>query len=484
MNKFIAFNPSYILKPDSGRALIMSAIIGRDSYQYMQDSTSTFIHPIFAIILSFCDGRSISCCVEDISRYLSIGKDIISTFLIKLTDNPNFVSVKSKQGYSFFPPFSLISLDKETNAHRFEPGWFLYSKVDLRFKRHSTPSTITLMVNNICFTDCIYCYEDKTRRWDCKIPFSRIKELIHEARKIHVRTFDVIGGEFFLYKNWREVLYELRKYDYDPYLSTKLPIGEGVVRTLSDFKVRDIQVSLDSLIEAHLSSSIKVRKGYVNKMVHTLWLLNKYHIKTMVHTVLTKYNNSNEDMMSIFEVIKQMDNICEWKIVKAEDSIYARTAYDNFKIDETSLKELGNYLNSIKGRSPFKVVVPWIREGSGSGQNMSISFFDRNYCSGNYSSIYILPNGDVTICEQLYWNKNFILGNIVKNSILDIWNSERAVSLFNIKQRDIPRDSLCSTCQDYNRCRSLKQVCYRDVVRKYGSDKWYYPDVNCPYSKL
>lgn len=29
-------------------------------------------------------------------------------------------------------------------------------------------------------------------------------------------------------------------------------------------------------------------------------------------------------------------------------------------------------------------------------------------------------------------------------------------------------------------CRIPKQVCYRDIVRKYGTKHWDYPDVNCP----
>lgn len=481
MEKFIAFNSSYILKPDKGRALIMSALIGRGSYQYMEDSSSTYIHPIYAIMLSFCDGRDINSCIKDIAKYLSVGEEKIHTFINKLTDNPNFLRVKSKQGDSYFPPFTIVSLDREQYLHRFDPEWFHYQETDLRFKRHSTPSTITLMVNNICMTDCIYCYQDKTRRINCTIPLIRIKELIHEAKELHVRTFDVIGGEFFLYKNWKEVLYELKKCDYDPYLSTKIPINEETVKILAQMRVRDIQISLDSLIDEHLIPSIKVKKGYSHKMRESLSILNKYHIKTMVHTVLSKYNNTKMDMKSIYDVIKQMDNITEWKIVKAEDSIHARTKYDLFKIDSNSLNEIGNYLNSLKKNCTFKIDIPWA--GGDKRLVAPKSFFDRNFCSGNYSSIYILPNGDVTICEQLYWDRHFLLGNVNENNILSIWNSERAVSLFNIKQKDIPKDSLCSMCKDFIRCRSLKQVCYRDIVRKYGSSKWYFPDINCPYLK-
>ena len=30
---------------------------------------------------------------------------------------------------------------------------------------------------------------------------------------------------------------------------------------------------------------------------------------------------------------------------------------------------------------------------------------------------------------------------------------------------------------------STEGVCYREIIKKNGADKWYYPDVNCPFNK-
>ena len=87
------------------------------------------------------------------------------------------------------------------------------------------------------------------------------------------------------------------------------------------------------------------------------------------------------------------------------------------------------------------------------------------------------------MCEQLYWNKDFIIGDVMKSSIRDIWNSKKAENLFYIKQEDIPSDSRCSKCQDFVRCRETRQVCYREIIKKYGKTKWYYTDVKCTYTK-
>lgn len=108
-------------------------------------------------------------------------------------------------------------------------------------------------------------------------------------------------------------------------------------------------------------------------------------------------------------------------------------------------------------------------------------FFSRSFCSGLFSSLYILPDGKVTMCEQLYWNKDFIIGDVLSQSLEEIWNSEKANSLFFIKQEAIPEESLCHSCQYFNECRSIRQICYREVIRSNGSSKWYYPDPSCPF---
>lgn len=143
-------------------------------------------------------------------------------------------------------------------------------------------------------------------------------------------------------------------------------------------------------------------------------------------------------------------------------------------------------MESLVGEVGWRIVFPQ-REQLGpmriDDSEEKAEFFNRTFCSGLFSSLYILPDGQVTICEQLYWNKRFIVGNVKDSSIQEIWNSEAAKSLYELSQKEIPQDSLCSSCDKFKECRTYRQVCYRDIIRKYGSDKWYYPDVKCSYCK-
>lgn len=265
MNQFIILNPNYVLKPDEGRVLVMATLVGRNRLTGIDDSFTNIIHPIYAMIISFIDGREYSECINEAARALGVAKDLIEGFIEKLVDNPKQVYLKSGDKISAFPPQTIITIPSRSPSRRYNPEIFSYSELDLRMKRHLTPSTITLMVNNICATNCIYCYQDKRRVAQCTIPLSRIFELIHEARELNVNTFDVIGGELFLYRYWREILRELRKYGYNPYLSTKIPLTEDDIVFLSEIGICDLQVSIDSLIEKHLVSSLKATQGYVKK---------------------------------------------------------------------------------------------------------------------------------------------------------------------------------------------------------------------------
>jgi radical SAM protein with 4Fe4S-binding SPASM domain len=492
--KQISFNQNYALKPDRGKVLILSSFPGRNMVDGVDDSFTNIIHPIYAMILSIIDNRAYESCVKEAASYLDVPENLITSFIDKLVDNPNTVLLKNKEGVSAFPPYTIVSTTNPTPNRRYAAAMFSYDSINLRMTRHHTPSTITFMVNNICMTDCIYCYQDKSKKVSCGIPLDRILDLIHEAHKLNVNSIDVMGGEFFLYPHWKEVLSLLRKYGYNPYLSTKIPLTEDDIKYLHDLKVHDIQVSLDSLIDEHLQASLKVKPGYSEAMVKSLQILDRYGIKIMIHSVLTRYNDSIEDMETIYLELKQIKNIKDWHVVKGDASLYPRTPYSHIEIQDKALDSIVDYLSNLKKESKFLIKYPGKSQPTGSSeytdqditeeallQKKIERFFSRSFCSGLFSSLYILPDGNVTMCEQLYWNKDFIVGNVLSQSIEEIWNSEKANRLFYIKKDDIPEDSLCHRCTYFEECRSLRQVCYREIIRNNGVSKWYYPDPNCPF---
>jgi len=93
-----------------------------------------------------------------------------------------------------------------------------------------------------------------------------------------------------------------------------------------------------------------------------------------------------------------------------------------------------------------------------------------------------LPDGKVSVCEQMYWHKQFIIGDLKTQSIENIWNSERAITLFNRTKSIYRPGSICCKCSYFTECNNLKRRCFVKVVKAYGLSNWDYPDPRCEYA--
>lgn len=475
----IVLNPQYTMKPEKGFALLLNSDAADFSININRP-----IHPIHAMIFCFADGSAFDAVVRNATAYLEIEESIIIRFLENLIENEQEVRTTINGMNVYFPPYTLIRSFSSPYLS-YSPDDFVYDEVDLTYRRHATPTTITLMVNNICKTDCFYCYADKRVRVSMQLSWNRITEIIREAKENHVIHFEIIGGEVILYEKWKELLLELNRWGYIPMLSTKIPLKEEDIAFLKTIHLKHLQFSVDTLIDSHLKSILRVNADYMNKLNNTFELLKKYGVRFNVHTILNKYNDSVADMDSIYEYLSHFDNVEYWKCDLVGPSLYNQIPFNEMEGKRNRLCEIKTYLEAKAAIAPFPVYSFNLPEEENNDmekneQEKIVEFMNRGYCSGNFSNLFILPDGKVTICEELYWHSAFILGDLNTQSLMDIWNSDKAVHLYQLKQSEIPADSRCHQCKVFDNCRSFKQVCYKQIVKKYGSDKWYYPDPDCP----
>ena len=105
-------------------------------------------------------------------------------------------------------------------------------------------------------------------------------------------------------------------------------------------------------------------------------------------------------------------------------------------------------------------------------------------CMSNTTGISILANGDCTVCEMLYDNPEYLLGNVMNSSIKEIWNSDKATGLYSICQEEIVDGSPCRTCSVFDKCRRGfgKRVCYLDIAKS-GHSR-HFPDQRCPKAEI
>ena len=200
----VLFNPIYRLKVDKGKVLIFHrGGIVRAEDQHDEGFCGA-IHPLHAIILSFLNGKELYESVEDIKSFIQLDAKDIYSFITNLLDNDSSKVIHYKNYNIVFPSYLIIS-SNETRDVVYNPTDFLLYPVDLSVSRPISVSKLTLMVNNICSTNCYYCYADKRKIVENKLSLERYKQIIDEAKLNGVVSIDVIGGEFFLYPYWKQL---------------------------------------------------------------------------------------------------------------------------------------------------------------------------------------------------------------------------------------------------------------------------------------
>jgi radical SAM protein with 4Fe4S-binding SPASM domain len=320
---------------------------------------------------------------------------------------------------------------------------------------------------------------------ECFIPIKRIKELIQEAKKMRLRAVDLCGGEVFLYKNWEILLQELVDNGFMPYISTKVPLNENTIRKIKEIGITGIQFSIDTLEKEILKKLLHVNNDYKNSLLNSLKLMKQYDLKIAVNAQITSLNQEISGIKNLLDFLLTFENLYSIRVGAIGSSLYkSEENYKKFAPSLAKMSEIREIINQYKEENKhiFIAMSGYISEKDilRKPEEKEKSFLKRARCSGNFYTFVILPNGDVTICEELYFHPRFIIGNIQKQSIEEVWNSEKALGLYHLSKDGVREDSICKNCDQFEPCHKYRGVCWKQVIGAYGMDQWDYPDPRCP----
>lgn len=480
-NRYV-LNFFYKLRHDIKRSYILSSdYVSKEYIQFVQIGWISQIHPVLAMALSlFSEPASLQELKNKFSYFFDISETEAEIFVkLFLNNEENFIINYEGKNFTFPKNIVIEETLQFSKPIQYTPEQFVFQELDWDTERfYEAPISLVFMVNNECATDCVYCYANKSVKAKL-LPFERMKSLLKEANELHITKFTLVGGEVFLYKHWKELLSLLKEYGLNEKLiSTKIPIGEKTIASLKTFGLK-IQISLDSVNPEKLQSILNVNSDYAEKMRQTIKLLEKYSIKFQIATILTKYNSSISELNDIFLFLKQFSCLQRWEIRIAFKSLYSRGDFDQFRLSRNEINEIDDWIKNLQKETDMNILwMPTSNDKYFKGENGSRSF-DGARCSANYSNLFILPDGKVTICEQLYWNPRFIVGDLNKQTIKEIWNSPKSLALSHLQKEDFREDSICRACKIFDDCMSYPNRCFADILKGYGDENWDYPDPRC-----
>lgn len=473
------FNHYYYLRHDKFRTLMYNKISKHNNPDYSTDWLQK-IHPIYAMLFSFFSSPiELSDAVDKVTKFLCIEKKqaekIISIFL----ENKEEFHTRYSNSVNNFPKNVIIREELlENPIKKYYPEMFAYSSVDVSSVRlYESPIHITFMLTNKCITNCIYCYADRNMRYKA-LSFDVVERFIKDAYDSQIRWINVDGGDFFLYPHWKKLLKTLEKYNYIPELvSTKFPISKNDFDFFATFSI-PLQISIDSFDQNVLDMMVGKIENYSEKLKRTLSMINEER-SFQVATILTKFNGYIENLEDMYSYLSTLENMRRWEIRVAFKSLYSKNDFEDFQISTDSIKKIETWIVNKRKTSSIDIVWSPSKQDAFFKSSKGSKDFEGARCSANSTHMFVLPDGNVTICEQLYWDNRFIIGNIINSKISDIWNSDRAKYLANIPQNDISIDSACRNCSIFSECYKSMNRCFANIMKIYGKDNIDYPDPRC-----
>lgn len=475
------FNIKYKLKNDLERILITN---NQGFYDY---EFTFYIHPVYAWILNQFDGKR-----EDnetfgiIQTLLGIKKGDLESIISVLFSNPKEVAIQYDGVVSRFPPNVLVRNDENSTREKNDDDFFtLKAKVNHHSNRLFKPSNIVVCPTLRCYTDCIYCYADRN------YPHSELSSqawinFIQEAKQEGIETIDVTGGEFFLKKNWQQIAKALTDNGYFPDVSTKVPLSNKTIDLIKGSGLLSLQVSLDTLNGEIASKTLNVNERYVASIKQMVSYADEIGLKIILKPTFTKYTCTIKNLEEIFEFALSLKNMERLVVSIAGYSCYKpQSQFPEIRASIQQIEVIRKYLKEVDAKNIF--YFPIYDDTffySATGMRNSDVFDNRARCMANVDGFVVLPDGTVTICEELYWTESFVLGNISNMSISEIWNSKNAIRLATLSREESPLYSSCLNCSTFKQCHQGKGVCWKLILGAYGKDQVFEADPRCPRSKI
>lgn len=482
----IYINPQYFLINTKECSYILSKAVPTHEEGKGISGFIGILPPMIGYILYNIDGNDLEQAKKQIADKISLPIKTNDNFIKRLLNNPEQVGWKY-HGYTIsFPPYFLINDSGIIKARKIQKADF--SPFDAFVPhRPSVPLSVNFMITTKCYTNCIYCYADRNRVDDLSV--NEILKVLDEAHKIGVLNLVLSGGDVFAYPEWKKIIARLGIYDYSSILSTKVPLSREDIYYLKKIgKIKSLQISLDSIVSETLQNLLHVKNNYYDKIQKMLEYCSELGIKVNIRTVLTKYNANIQEVRKLYNFINSQKCVVSWVLTPAFYSAF-KTDYTNYRASDDDLIEVYKFTQEQLDKSNLQ-----IRYNKMSDKKYSLQSYSNVHeyvkgnqiCNANTYSVAILSNGTVTVCEMLYDSPPFILGNVRQQSLYNIWNSSKALNLFSYHQTMIvhKENNKCVECKVFDKCKSGlgKRICYSDIVKVYGNDKFEYPDPRCPES--
>jgi pyrroloquinoline quinone biosynthesis protein E len=413
----------------------------------------TKVHPIDAFLLSLCTGE------YDLETIKYIYAGTFDKKEAVASDEVEKILRKLNQYISWSASVPKVS-------QRYNPKYFLYDikqSALLSEGRFDTPGEMTLILTHACNFRCIYCFNSSSQASLNQLKTTEWLDIVEQAKNLEVVKFTLSGGEPMMHPGFFEILEKILKEDMLAYVCTNGSlINSKVISKFSALGLSCIQISLDCASE-RLQDRLTGVQGTLPKVINAINSLVEAGIEVYIKAVLTPLN---------FAEAENLINLCHQLGAK-------KLVLDRFDLSNAGRGGIELFMTHEQEIEVAKVVERKQRELA---KEMSITavtmprcWFHKDdlvVCGAFTSSLTILPEGNISVCEKLIDVAEMTVGNVKNQSLDSIWRGKRIKKIINPSRDEIAEP--CKSCELLPQCRT---GCYAQTLLV--TDNPYEADPRC-----
>ena len=314
--------------------------------------------------------------------------------------------------------------------------------------------SIELDISKVCNADCIFCFQGEKNEIPKKhMTMEDYRVLLTDAKKLGAYYIGFSGGEPFCNPQAIEIMEMAKKLGYRIGVITNAHLlTDDMIERLAKLELSRISVSFHGYQKKTYAYHYGVNEKYYDKVLNTIEKLISLGCKVGIAYTVTKYN-----IDEFYDTKNMFMNMG----LKSSDIKFNMLLHGNIAIDPLypSEEQIRNAI--LKDPQYFLDM-----------ENIKSQSCDL-LCAAGRCSFTLNVYGDVFPCA--FYNTS--AGNVLENSIIDIWNNSHLLKI--CRNLSYEFYSKCEACENRESC----NLCVIDNINSTG--KFNVPDeINCSSKML
>jgi len=308
--------------------------------------------------------------------------------------------------------------------------------------------TITVRVTKACNLRCLQCYSISGKKLKDELSLKEIKKIIEQAKELGAVRIFFTGGEPFIRPDILDILRYADDNKFAICISTNgTLLNKDTINFLKSLKhLRTLQISIDGLQETH--DLIRGVKGTFGKAVLCTKLAREVFKDSDAKIVLVfvMMEKNKREVLKVYELAISLGvdafGVLPLYPVKRSEEAEDISIEEKYKISQ----DLCKIYMTKKPKTKVGLLVPPLLIP----KPLKEVEYGCGYVCSFPAMLGVDANGDIAPCDGLFNFRNFILGNIKKDSLKKLWNHSLMKKLREIKPNDL--EGVCKNCKHLSFC--------------------------------